>query len=97
MIDHAKEMLIGFTEAAKRLPKSPAGRAVHAKTVARWALHGYRGVKLDSLVMGGRRVTSVEACQRFFEQLTRLDNPRTTPTPSRVAQTRQRLKEAGLL
>lgn len=70
MIDHTKERLIGFEEAARRLPPRPSGAPIHPKTVYLWATRGLNGVALESLMIGQRRVTSVEACQRFFEALT---------------------------
>ena len=71
MIDLEKEATITLAEAARRLPKTTSGRPVHVKTVARWVLHGVRGgICLESVLIGGRRVTSVEACKRFFAALT---------------------------
>jgi len=96
MIDHEHETLIGFAEAARKLPKSPSGRAVHAKTVARWAVNGLRGIRLESLCVGGRRVTSVEACRRFFEALTRAGGS-TNPRQPASEETKRRLRDRGLL
>ena len=79
MIDPKNEVLIDFAEAAKNLPRKPSGKAVHVRTVARWALYGIRGIRLDSLCIGGRRVTSKEACHRFFEALTESANQAMNP------------------
>jgi len=38
-------------------------------TIYRWAQRGIRGVKLETLRLGGGLVTSVEALQRFAERL----------------------------
>jgi hypothetical protein len=41
------------------------GIAISAKTGLRWAIHGTRGAKLESIRIGGRRVTSRAAIRRF--------------------------------
>ena len=70
MIDPHTETLIDFAEAARNVPRKASGKLVHAKTVARWALSGIRGIRLESICVGGRRLTSKEACKRFFEAQT---------------------------
>ena len=100
MIDTEKETLIEFGEAAKRLPRTAKGKTVHVRTIARWTIYGIRGVKLDSVCVGARRVTSVEAIQRFMRRLTEVSddarNPRRPPrqTPSAV---RAKLTAKGLI
>ena len=69
MINPEIETLIDFAAAAKNLPRSSAGKPMHAKTIARWALVGMSGVKLETVRVGGRRFTSREACNRFFAAL----------------------------
>jgi uncharacterized protein YcbX len=69
MIDHEKERLLSLGQAAKRLPKRSDMKPVHPNTVARWARDGLHGKILETILIGGRRFTSVEACQRFFERL----------------------------
>lgn len=75
MIDHAKEQLISFAQAAKRLPAWNDGRSVSPNTIARWARNGIKGVLLESIHIGRRQFTSVEACQRFFAALTAAASP----------------------
>jgi hypothetical protein len=53
------------SEAAKIIPGRP-----HASTVWRWYRHGVRGVRLETIVVGGRRFTSHEAVQRFIARTT---------------------------
>lgn len=69
-IDLQTETVFTFAEAAKRLPKRRQGRPVHVATIHRWAKAGVRGVRLESLRLGGGLVTSAEALQRFAERLT---------------------------
>jgi hypothetical protein len=71
MIDFQKEILLSFSQAAKRLPQKDDGKPRHPNTVGRWAREGLDGVILETIRIGGRRYTSQEACQRFFEALTR--------------------------
>jgi hypothetical protein len=43
---------------------------VSPSTVWRWASRGVRGVRLESALVGGRRMTSAEAFARFAEATT---------------------------
>ena len=59
------------------IPKVPAYlesrgfHRVHISAVYRWTKSGSRGVRLESLRIGGQKVTSIEAIQRFIEATTR--------------------------
>lgn len=75
MIDHAKEHLLSFGQAAKRLPRRSDESPVHPNTVARWTRAGIRGIVLETILIGNRRYTSIEACQRFFAALTTAASP----------------------
>lgn len=61
MIDPRAEQLIPIGEAAAHIPGRP-----HRATIWRWIQRGIRGVVLDSVRVGGRRYTSVEAIHRFI-------------------------------
>ena len=95
MIDASTENLIPFQQAGRRIPGNPSVCALH-----RWRLNGVRGVKLETILCGGTRFTSVEAISRFIAQQNR-DEP-STPTLTatqrqRQAQTANRLlQEAGV-
>ena len=65
MIDFESETLIPINEAPKFIPGRP-----HVATVIRWFGRGVRGVKLETALCGGRRVTSREAINRFFAATT---------------------------
>jgi hypothetical protein len=60
-IDATKENVIPFNAARAHIP----GRRPNLSTLHRWRLHGVRGRKLETLLIGGRRFTSEEAIQRF--------------------------------
>ncbi len=63
MIDIADEKLVTLAEAAKLLPDCPS-----AATLWRWRTKGARGRRLESITLGGKVYTSVEAIQRFCHQ-----------------------------
>jgi hypothetical protein len=71
MIDIQREELITLSEAAKFVPRRRRGRKVSTSTIYRWASKsGLRGVRLSTIRAGGALCTSVEALQRFFDELT---------------------------
>ncbi len=61
-IDATKENVIPFNAARAHIP----GRRPNLSTLHRWRLHGVRGRRLETLLIGGRRFTSVEAIARFL-------------------------------
>lgn len=71
MIRLSTETLISLTEAAGRLPRRRAGRPTHPATLYRWASDGFRGVRLETIQVGATLCTSLEALERFFEELSR--------------------------
>ena len=65
MIDTQSEALVPISEAPSLVPSRP-----HVATIWRWVKRGCRGAKLETVLIGGRRFTSIEAIQRFFEATT---------------------------
>ncbi len=55
---------ISFAEAAKILPGNPS-----ISTLWRWYRYGVKGVKLRTLVIGGRRYTTPEFLSEFSARL----------------------------
>lgn len=55
-----EEALISLSQATRELPHRP-----HISTVWRWCTRGVRGIRLETVVIAGRRFTSREALQRF--------------------------------
>ncbi len=87
------EELLSLRDACQILPKRRRGRKPHFSTLWRWATRGLRGVRLETLRCGGTLVTSREAIQRFFEQLSAMDDqpPQFNPPPAfRTPAQRQR-------
>ena len=65
MIDLSTEEIVPLADAPA---KYPYGRP-HRATVYRHSLNGVRGVRLETILIGGRRFTSTEAVHRFVRQL----------------------------
>jgi hypothetical protein len=91
MIDLRTEQLRSLTDAPADVP----GKRPHISTLMRWVLRGVKGIKLETVVVGGRRYTSVEAINRF---VARLSEPGSVqpPAPSekrqhQIDQVRKRL------
>lgn len=89
MIDCATEKLIRLDEVPTLdfMPRRRGtGKPTHERTVRRWVEVGLKGVKLETLYVGGIRHTSAEAVQRFFE---RLSLPGAAPATLTTAQLRK--------
>ncbi len=69
MIDVQNEELLTFSRAARRLPGRGENSGVHSSTLYRWSQRGLRGIHLETVQVGGRRCTSMEALYRFFTSL----------------------------
>lgn len=63
-IDSRVETLIPFTQAGEAFPGKDR---VSPATLHRWRLHGVRGCRLETLLVGGLRYTSTEAIDRFIQ------------------------------
>jgi len=90
-IDVETEDLIPFCEARSAFP---GGKRLSLATLHRWRLHGVRGVKLETALIGGSRYVSREAISRFI----RAQNADETPAPQftpkqRAAQSQAARKE----
>ena len=86
MVDIQSEEILSLSQAARSLPGRP-----HLSTIHRWRLRGIRGVKLETILVGGRRYTSREALERFSERITAIANGE--PLPHRT--NRQRAAAIG--
>jgi hypothetical protein len=64
-----EEQVTGLAEAARLLPQLRRGRPVSPSTIYRWIESGVNGIRLETAMLGGRRVTSKEALLRFFARL----------------------------
>jgi hypothetical protein len=90
------EELRSIANAAKWLPTRRGDRPAHASSLFRWAKYGLRGVRLETIRVGGTLCTSKEALERFFARLAERDDPHApdspvaNPTPPKPASRRQR-------
>lgn len=98
MIDLKHEQLIEIRSVPRHLPKRPSGKRIHISAVYRWISRGVRGITLESIVIGGTRYTSIEALERFSEQLSagpsRQSGPPTT-TRRRIREQERAAREAA--
>jgi hypothetical protein len=94
MIDIQNEDLITLIQAARQQPPGRRGRPVHVSTIVRWADRGIRGVRLETVRIGGRRLTSRQALQRFADRLTGADSEPVRPRAE--ARKAHRIAEARL-
>jgi hypothetical protein len=69
----ADETTFPLAEVSKHVPPRRGGKKLHQATAFRWAKVGVRGVRLETIRIGGSLCTSVEALQRFFERLSATD------------------------
>ncbi len=96
-IDISAEQVFPISEAPQHIPGRPS-----VATVWRWILTGTRAGKLDSVLIGGRRFTSIEAVQRFADRGTAVGTGQ--PAPARtprarakaIAKAERDLVEAGI-
>lgn len=95
-IDAQREHLLTINQAARRLPNQP-----HPSTVWRWVLTGLSGgAKLESVKIGGKRYTSVEAVDRFIAGATAAGEPVPPRSPCQrerdIARAERELEDQGV-
>jgi len=95
MFDIATETLVPLREIPNLLPVRRNGKKLHISAVYRWTTSGVRGVRLDSVRIGGTCFSSLQALQRFSEKLSENPAARTAPgaTPKRREQALHRISE----
>ncbi len=67
--------------AAANLPIFP--KKLHLATIYRWIQRGIKGVRLESVKIGGTHCTSVEAVRRFIERTNEPDSAAVGHTSAR--------------
>ena len=82
------ETLITLSEARTAFP---GGKRLSLATLHRWRLHGVRGVRLETILIGGLRYVSREAISRFIGQ----QNADKSPTPATTPGQRSRQAKAA--
>jgi hypothetical protein len=89
MIDISTEHLIPIRDVPHHLPPRPTGRRVHVSAVYRWILRGVRGVRLETIRIGGTSYTSAEALQRFADGLNASSSNELTARPTTSTRRKQ--------
>ena len=98
MINLQIEHVIPLREAPNHLPKRE-GKKTHLSTLYRWAVTGTGGTRLETIKVGGRRYTSLEALQRFSERLSEQrddEAPAARRSPERAHRTAETLRRARI-
>ena len=104
-IDIHRETLVAIKKIPDHVPRnSRSGKKVNLATAWRWQQRGCRGIRLESILVGGQRYTSLEALQRFAEATTAVadgsspTDASTTPAAARKAHEKacRELDDAGI-
>jgi hypothetical protein len=88
-IDIATDELISLSQAAKCRPTPPS-----PATLWRWHRKGIRGIRLETVLIGGKRYTTAEEFAAFCSRVTAADS---STTDERSDAVRRRLEVRGLL
>lgn len=67
------------------------GRRPNLSTVWRWSVHGCGGIRLETVVLGGKRLTTIEMVEAFVKATTDARNG--APQAPVVAPTKAREKQ----
>lgn len=81
------ETVIELTKATKEFP-IPCSRP----TLERWMRKGCRGIRLETVKIGGKRYTSKEAIQRFLIRQQRI-GPDEAPAPTKKSMSKKEIAE----
>lgn len=83
MINLSTETIFPVSDAPKHIPGRPSKASCW-----RWVLQGVGGIKLESILIGGKRYTSHEAVQRFGDRRTAAIDGDTLPTQTNTQRER---------
>lgn len=87
------DSFLSFSQAARSLPGKPA-----PSTIWRWARHGCHGVKLSTVMVGGRRYVTRQALDTFIAATTAAADLALDADPGeRSPELARRLQAAGVL
>ena len=80
--------LLGLTDAIERV----TGRRPNLSTSWRWSTRGVNGFRLETVILGGKRMTTVEMVEAFIRATTEARDA-SYPTTATVAPTKAREKQ----
>ena len=97
-IDPQTEQVIPMREVPKLtwLPHRRQGRRLAHSTLWRWSQRGIKGVRLETISVGGQRCTSVEALRRFFERLSFVAEEQEPSPRTAMNKVKKELDQLGL-
>jgi hypothetical protein len=95
LIDPATDELLTVSECAQRVLR----KRIHPVSCWRWATKGVKGgIKLETVIVGRQRYTTVEAFADFIRRQTvAAETDRDARDVDRSPETSRRLQKAGLL
>jgi len=84
MIDTIAENPIPLDQIPPEAIPGRGGKPVHQVTLSLWYRRGVRGVRLETIMVGGRRCTTMGALARFYQAVSqaRRPHPSHQPTPA---------------
>jgi len=85
MIDTIEEKPIPLDQIPAEHIPGRGGKPVHQVTLSLWYRRGIRGVKLETILIGGRRCTSLPALNRFYQAVSRARSTHPAHQPSAAA------------
>lgn len=88
MIDTSVEEPIPLSVAARETTNRRGSRGIATPTAWRWAMKGVKGIRLETIMVGGIRMTTRPALARFFAAVTAAADG--TAIPSRTSAQRER-------
>lgn len=88
MIDPFDADLLSLADAAANLPSLKDGRPIHVTTLWRWARYGLRGIKLETIKIGGRVFTNRQSLQKFFADVAKASSLRSSSAAAAGRETR---------
>jgi hypothetical protein len=62
--------------------EAETGRRPHKDTALRWAIKGRKGCRLKFVQFGRTKMTTVTWVRDFFRDLTEIESPETSPSPT---------------
>lgn len=92
-IDPSRDKLVPLSQIARSLPKKPSPACLW-----RWHAKGVRGIRLETVVVGGRRYTTERSWSKFVQATTAAaEQADDTECPERPESVRRGLVKKGLL
>jgi hypothetical protein len=96
MIDRTKEPAISLAEVTKLPELQRNGKRPHVATIFRWTTRGCRGVRLESIQIGGTRCSTLAAVRRFLDSLSGVEPQADVDRDAETDAAERELARAGI-